>query len=249
MVHAYTEMQHHGHPTHLPSGSNSAIPDCATGATQTHPLAQALPKSARGLTLVEVMVALVLVATVMLGFVTSFVQSRKVTEANILHAAASSLVYGIIEQMKGMDYATLLPNANPDSYDPGVPVGQLPPYYTVRVRINPDLTVWLKPVYNIATTDNPTWTTPSLPISPQASKPTGAIDNVLGGLPLSTVTGTRGQALALNIWLWIDEIPDRANDVSEVKKITLVYTYRYNDGMGSHTVRDGEVFVRTRYDQ
>jgi len=31
-------------------------------------------------------------------------------EANVLHTAASSLVYGIFEEMKGMDYSTLLPN-------------------------------------------------------------------------------------------------------------------------------------------
>jgi len=203
----------------------------------------------RGLTLLEVMVSLMLTGTVMLGFVTAFVHSRKVTEANVLHAAASSLVYGLIEQIKGMDYTTLLPNGKIDPYDPGVPVGTVEPYYTIRVRINPDLTVWLRPVYTPATTDNPPGAAPTLPISAKAPKPAGAIDNVLGGLPLSTVTGSRGQDLALNIWLWIDEVPDRNNDVSEVKKITLVYTYSYNDGMTNHTVRDGEVFLRTRFDQ
>ncbi len=187
----------------------------------------------------------------MLGFIDAFLQSRRVTEANVLHAAATSLVYGIVEQIKGMDYTTLLPNMQPDPYDPVVIANPalVAPYPTVRVRINPDLTVWLKPVYNQATTDNPTWNTPTLPIAATAPKPAGAIDNVLGGLPLSTVTGTTGQNLALNIWLWIDEIPNRANDVSEVKKITLIYTYTYNDGSSIHTVRDGEVFVRTRYDQ
>lgn len=189
----------------------------------------------------------------MLGFISAFLQSRRVTEANVLHAAATSLVYGIIEQIKGVDYTTLLPNAQPDfPNDPNVTATTPAPYYTIRVRINPDLTVWLKPVYNIATTDNPTWSTPTLPIAPTAPTPVGAIDNVIGGLsgiPLSTVTGTTGQSLALNIWIWIDEMPDRANDVSEVKKITVVYTYKYNDGSSVKTVRDGEVFIRTRYDQ
>jgi len=198
------------------------------------------------------MFSLMIMGMFMLGFISTYVQSRRVTEANVLHAAATSLVYGIIEQIKGMDYTTLLPNAQPDPYDPGCPTGQTAPYYTIRVRINPDLTVWLKPVYNQATTDNPTWSTPTLPISATAATPTGAIDNLIGGtagLPLSTVTATRGQNLTLNIWIWIDEIPDRANDVSEVKKVTIVYTYRYNDGSSVHVVRDGEVFVRTRYDQ
>jgi len=203
----------------------------------------------RAVTLVETMFALGIMALFMLGYISAFLQSRRVTEANVLHAAATSLVYGIIEQIKGVDYTTLLPNGQPDPNDPGCPVGQSAPYYTVRVRINPDLTVWLKPVYNIATGDNPTWTSPTLPVKATDPAPAGAIDNVLGSLPLSTVTGTTGQSLALNIWLWIDECPDRTNDVSEVKKITIIYTYKYNDGSSVHTVRDGEVFVRTRYDQ
>ena len=90
-------------------------------------------------------------------------------------------------------------------------------------------------------------TTTPAPLATAAS--VGAIDNNIGSLPLSTVTGTRGQDLQLNIWLWIDEIPDVTRDVSDVKRFTLVYTYAYNNGAGIHTVRDREVFLRTRYDQ
>ncbi|MBL9215264.1 MAG: prepilin-type N-terminal cleavage/methylation domain-containing protein [Opitutaceae bacterium] len=204
-------------------------------------------RSSRAVTLVEVMVALTLMATVMLGFISAFMQSRRVTESNVLHAAATSLVYGIIEQMKGLDYTTLLPSGEVDD---AAPASLTPPY--VRVRINPDLTVWLRPVYTPAPTDGstPAPAAPNTTPAPNATAASvGAIDNFIGSLPLSTVTGTRAQQLSLNIWLWIDEIPDSARDVSEVKKITLVYTYSYNDGAATHTVRDREVFIRTRYDQ
>jgi hypothetical protein len=77
----------------------------------------------------------------------------------------------------------------------------------------------------------------------------GAIDNFLGALPLSTVTGTTSQDLALNLWIWIDEIPNSGNDVSEVKKITIVYTYSYMDGGHERIIRNREVFLRTRYDK
>ena len=87
--------------------------------------------SPKGLTLVEVMVALVLMATVMVGFIASFIQSRRVTESNVLHAAATSMIYGIIEQMKQLDYSTLLPNYE---VDPFAPVATTPPY--IRVRLN-----------------------------------------------------------------------------------------------------------------
>ena len=65
----------------------------------------------------------------------------------------------------------------------------------------------------------------------------------------STVTGTASQEINLDIWVWIDEIPDAANDVSEVKKVTVVYTYSYQDGRVTRTIRDREVFLRTRFDQ
>ena len=49
------------------------------------------------------MYALIIQAMVMLGCISCFLQSRRVTEGSVLHAAASSLVYGLIEQMKSLD--------------------------------------------------------------------------------------------------------------------------------------------------
>jgi type II secretory pathway pseudopilin PulG len=185
----------------------------------------------RGLTLVEVMVSMTLMATVMVGFIGSFIQSRRVTESNVLHAAATSMAYGIIEQIKQLDYSTLLPNYE---VDPFAPVAKTPPY--IRVRINQSTVVWLKVVHTAA---------PGTPRGPT----TTAIQNYIGAIPLSTVTGSTSQQINLDVWVWIDEIPDTANDVSEVKKITVVYTYSFVDGSATRTVRDREVFLRTRFDQ
>ena len=195
-----------------------------------------------GLTLVEVMVSLTLMATVMLSFIGTFVQSRRVTESSVLHAAATAMIYGIVEQIKQLDYSTLLPNYETDAY---APVTQTPPY--VRVRINQSTVFWIRVVHTAA---------PGAPAAPTATPPptataatVGAIDNYIGAIPLSTVTGTTSQQINLNIWMWIDEIPDTANDVSEVKKVTVVYTYSYMDGTRERVVRDREVFLRTRFDQ
>ncbi|MDP3073292.1 MAG: prepilin-type N-terminal cleavage/methylation domain-containing protein [Opitutaceae bacterium] len=200
------------------------------------------PRRSAGLTLVEVMVSLVLMSAVMVGFITSFIQSRRVTESSVLHAAATSIVYGIIEQIKQLDYSSLLPNY---AVDPFAPVAKTPPY--VRVRINQSTVVWLKVVHTVApgTPQAPT-VTPG-PTATAAS--VGAIQNFIGSLPLSTVTGTTSQEINLDMWVWIDEIPDAANNVSEVKKVTVVYTYSYIDGRATRTIRDREVFLRTRFDQ
>ncbi|MBI2496525.1 MAG: hypothetical protein HYV75_00850 [Opitutae bacterium] len=194
------------------------------------------------------MVSLTLMATVMLGFIGTFVQSRRVTEASVLHAAASSLVYGIIEQIKGQEYTTLLPSTTDDFLpdDPTTILGVAP---FVRVRINQDRTVWLRTVYTRLTDSPNTPKGPTTTPDPAATAASvGAIDNFLGSLPLSTVTGSTSQQLSLNIWLWIDELTP-TGDVSEVKKVTVVYTYSYMDGGKERTIRDREVFLRTRFDQ
>ena len=204
-----------------------------------------LIRKIRALTLVEVMVSITLMATVMLGFIGSFLQSRKTSEASVLQSASTSLIYGLIEQMKGLDYTTLVPSYETDTY---APVSKTPPY--IRLRVHQDLTLWLMVVHTRATDADPT---PKAPLTCPAPTATalsvGAIDNYTGSIPLSTVTGTASQELSLNLWVWIDEIPDTTKDVSDVKRVTVVYTYSYLDGSITRTVRDMEVFIRTRYDQ
>jgi type II secretory pathway pseudopilin PulG len=199
----------------------------------------------RALTLVEVMVSITLMATVMLGFISAFLQSRKTSEASVLQSASASLVYGLIEQMKGLDYTTLVPSYDTDTY---APAGKTPPY--IRLRVHQDLTLWLMVTHTRSTDADPT---PKAPITCPAATATaasvGAIDNYTGSIPLSTVTGTASQELNLNLWVWIDEIPDTTKDVSDVKRVTVVYTYSYLDGSTTKTIRDMEVFLRTRYDQ
>lgn len=215
------------------NASNPALPPGALPPAHRRP---------RGFSLVEVMIAMTLLVLLMSGFVASFLHSRRVTESSVLHAAASSLVYGIVEQLKGVDYTELLPSS---TVDPNAPTAVTPPY--VRVRVNQDLTQWLRVVYTPApgTPRGPT-TTPASTVTASSLE---AIDNVIGPLPLSTTTGTAGQQLTLTVWLWIDELPDSSRDVAEVKKVTLVYTYNFNDGRVIRTIRDREVFLRTRYDQ
>ena len=214
-----------------------------TAAAGRHP--RGITSTLRALTLVEVMVSITLMATVMLGFISTFLQSRRTSEASVLQSASTSLIYGLIEQMKGLDYTTLVPSYESDSY---APVGKTPPY--IRLRVHQDLTLWLMVVHTRATDADPTPKAPLTCPAPTATAASvGAIDNYTGSIPLSTVTGTASQELSLNLWVWIDEIPDTTKDVSDVKRVTVVYTYSYLDGSVTRTVRDMEVFIRTRYDQ
>lgn len=212
------------------------MPEAAT------PLAtpRVLPRSTRGLTIVESVIALTLLALFMLAFLRTFIASRQVTESNVMHAAATSIVYGLVEQIKQLDYTSALPSLVTDPSDTS---STTPPY--VRVRLNQSTMKWVRVVYtDAASTPQGPLTTPSI-----SATPTGAIDNDLGTMPLTTVTGIRAQSIRINLWVWIDEIPDEANDVAEVKKITVIYTYSYQTPGGMRTARNREVFIRTRYDQ
>lgn len=208
-------------------------------------------KTRTALTLVEVMIAMGLLGGVALGFLGTFVQSRRVAEASVMHAAATSLVYGLIEQMKGFDYVNLMPStatdANQATLDafPGAGAKSAP---YIRVRINQDQVTWLQCLYTPApgTPQAPTTTPPESSTAASLSVP----DNLIGPLPLSSVTSSaRSQALNLHLWIWIDEMPDVTHDVTDVKRVTLVYSYTYNDGNRVRTAIDREVFVRTRFDQ
>lgn len=188
--------------------------------------------------------ALTMLALFMLGFLTAFVQSRRVTETSVMHAAATSLIYGIIEQIKQLDYVNSLPS---QVADPGDASNTTPPL--IRIRLNQNTLKWLRVVYTTsAGTPLGPLTTPAASAT-AASVGGGAIDNVLGALPLSSVAGTTSQSINLNLWIWIDEIPSVSTDVTDVKRVTIVYTYSYQTGGSTRTVRNREVFLRTRYDQ
>lgn len=202
------------------------------------------------------MVSLWVLSTVLLGFISAMIQSRRNTEANVLQAAATSMIYGIIEQIKQADYTTALPNGevDPDAIAPDGVTAVNPPY--IRVRINQNKIVWLRTVWT-PVTDEDTSTTSIPPAAAPTSTPAatataasvGAIDNTIGSIPLSTVTGTASQQINLNIWVWVDGIPNAGRDVSEMKMVTVVYTYSYLDGRVERVVRNSEVFLRSRFDQ
>lgn len=212
----------------------------------------AIPASQRGLTLVEVMAAMLIMTLFMVGMFELFLTSRRVTENDVMHAAVTSVTYGIIEQIKEFTYASQVPytTTDPDqaTYDayPGSPA-KTPPY--IRIRLNQDQVTWLQCVYNPAGT-TPAHATPTTTPPPSSTAASLFVpDNVIGPMALSSISGAKSQPLLMHIWIWIDEMPDVTKDVVQVKRVTVVYTYNFYDGVRTRTVVDREVFLRTRYDQ
>jgi len=200
------------------------------------------------MTLIEAVIAMFIFGVMMLGFLSTFMNSRSLTEKSIMHASATTIVYGIIEQIKGLDYSSALPGSPADPADNNSP--QINPY--LRVKIDQNRPYWLKVKYTPASTAT-TPTTPAAPLttpSPTASAADVGMtnyDNVLDPIKLSSVGNA--QSITPQLWIWIDEIPDTTRDVTDVKRVTVVYTYKFDTGAGIMTVRDREVFLRTRYNQ
>jgi prepilin-type N-terminal cleavage/methylation domain-containing protein len=200
--------------------------------------------SRRGLTLLEVMVAMLLMALVLLGFLDTFIQSRRITEGSVMQMAAVTVVAGLVEQMKMLDYDTSMPAAETDSEQAArdafpAAAAKAAPY--IRVRLNQDQATWLQCANNI---DASTFTAPT-----KAPASTSSLDqakkNTIGPLALSSVSGAKSQALNLALWIWVDALT--GNDVADAKCVTLVYAYDFNDGTRVRTVIKREVFVRTPF--
>lgn len=200
----------------------------------------------KGLTILEVMVAMFLMATFMLGFLDTFLQSRRTTEETVMQSAATAMVYGLIEQMKGLNYSSGLPITATDSeqalYDafPGS-TSKTVPY--IRMRLNQDQVTWLQCVYN---TDSSTYAAPTTTPTSIASLDS-TMRNTIGPLKLSNVSGATSQPLQLYVWVWVDTIANSSSDVSDAKAVTLVYAYQVSTGRGTKTIIKRETFVTTLF--
>ena len=190
------------------------------------------------------MIAMFIMGAFMLGFLDTFLHSRRLAEGSVLEAASTTVISGLVEQMKMLDFDTQTPITATDSeqalYDafPG-PTTKTAPY--IRIRLNQSQATWLQCLYNTNT---------SAPLAP-TSTPTSlaALDparrNVIGPLELSSTTGTRSQPLTLQLWIWVDSIS--GNDVSEARVVTIVYAYNVAEGNNTRTFIRRLAFVRTPF--
>jgi len=117
------------------------------------------PALLRALTLVEVVVALTLLALVLAGILKTILQSRRLTEGSIYQGMATTVANGYMEQMKAMDIGLL---ANFDSSVAGAAPNLAGSYAIPTIYPQPDAGSQVVP--------DPLWTTPGSPPSgtPQA---------------------------------------------------------------------------------
>lgn len=183
-----------------------------------------------GFTLVEVLVAMGVFTIVSLGLLSMIIGSRKVSEGNIVQSSATSLLYGVVEQMKTMS-DTRLPSTG--TADTG-----FKDYVEVRIGDKSTDTVKLlvSPVATVPA-DVPPLSTTAADLSAES--------NVVGPFNMTGIAGSTGRTLSIGLWLWIEKDYQPAGS-DKVIRGTLVYTYTYGVGSTSRTTRDMIRFVRAR---
>ena len=179
----------------------------------------------RAFTLVEVMIAS-MVMTILLGGVLALIlQSRRLTEGSIVQNSVNTIMQGYIEQIKNMDFASV-------AVSPAALASPEPTVPTALDEATPDpLTL--------------SWgTSPSSMPAIGSAAPTGAIDNVKN-IAIKTPPLHPADTITITIWLWIQDLTGTATNVTGSKSITMIYTYQFRDGGRLRTFRGSVRSIRS----
>ena len=174
-----------------------------------HPAATHRRQRRRAFTLVEVLIASLVLTVTSGGILAMIIQSRRLTEGSIVQNSVVTIMQGYIEQVKSMEYGLLavsLPTA--PSVNPTIP--------TVLDEATPDpLTL--------------SWGSPPTAIPAIGTTPTGAVTNTKS-IAIKNPAVNPNDTLTLTIWVWVQDLTDIPNNVGGSKAITMIYTYQFRDG-------------------
>lgn len=215
----------------------------------SHPSSNFVRRGARGMTLIEVVIALSILALTLGGILAALIQSRRLTEGSVIQNSAMTVVQGYLEQIKNMDLKDVV-NANIDPSAGGVP--NLAASFAIPTRFKEP------PASGTDDGVDSLWTTAGSPPNPSTLtpgvNPGNAVDN-LKDFP--DVSGSSGTALSwstqwpgatappttnvmtctayptdlhLNIWVWVQDLTGTTPNAKLVYGITMIYTWQYQDG-------------------
>lgn len=213
-----------------------------------------LPPPARrasGMTLVEVALAMSILALSLGGILAALIQSRRLTEGSVFQNSALTIVQGYVEQMKNMELKDIV-NATKDPASGGIP--NLSASFTIPTRYKePPATGSDDGMDPLQTS---TGTPPTLSSLTPGVTPSGIVDNLKD---FSDNSGLQGTATAwsttwpgaqnyptpsslvqtstacpgdlhLNMWVWVKDLSGTTSNAAQVYSITLIYTWQFRDG-------------------
>lgn len=160
-------------------------------------------------TLVEVLIAAIILTVTCSGILGMMIQSRRLTEGSIVQNSIVTVMQGYIEQVKSMEYSLLALSL------PSAPA------------VNPTI-----PTVLDATTADPltlSWGTPPVTLPAIGTTPIGAVANTKS-IAIKNPVVNPNDTLTLTIWVWVQDLTDLPNNVGGTKAITMIYTYQARDG-------------------
>lgn len=171
----------------------------------------------RALTLVEVLIATLVLGMVLMGILATVIQSRRMTEGSVVQNSANAILQGYIEQMKTMAYETDLvssPTSTP------VDLAHWPSIPCVKADGSAD------PLY--LSLNSP-------PNEKDQVNPTGGTDN-LKLVPIKTPAVNPNDTITFHIYVWVNDLEGSSTNVTQTKSITIIYNYEFIDGGKRRTV-------------
>lgn len=181
-----------------------------------HPTSLATPARlrVRGMTLVEIFVALCVIALISTSLISASVLTRRLTEVAVYQSSVAAIMQGYLEQIKNMPY-DMLPISPPASTS--MTTGTYVASNTLATQkddVTADpLILSPLPVLTVASLSPPT-------------VPTAVYDNV------KVFDVNRAADLTIHIWVWIeDKTPGGFGTATQqAKALTILYMWQIRDG-------------------
>ncbi|MBC8011691.1 MAG: prepilin-type N-terminal cleavage/methylation domain-containing protein [Burkholderiales bacterium] len=195
------------------------------------------PRSSRGLTLVEVMIAAMVLAMLSVGILATLIQSRKLTEGSLYQSSANTVMQGYVEQIKNMEFADLPYTTSSGSVVSGSVAGSPSTLLTRSINRVLNTSGEMENASDALLISTAT-TIPALNTILNAATPTGVVENIKL-FDINNTPSNTNDDLRLRIWLWITDASNTSVDATQVRGITLIYSWRTN------TDQEAKSFVGT----
>jgi hypothetical protein len=165
------------------------------------------------MTLVEVVVAVCLIAIVSTSLIATSMLSRRLTEIAVYQSSVASIMQGYLEQIKNMPY-DMLPLSPPNG------TSMAESTYT---------SIYTLPTQKDDVTADPLHLSPLAPLTPANLTPPNVPSGVYDNIKVFDVN--RASDLTIHIWIWIqDATPTGFGATQQAKAITLLYMWQIRDG-------------------
>lgn len=208
------------------------------------------------MTLIEILIALSILAMTMAGVYATLMQSRRMTEGSVIADTALTIVQGYVEQMKNMELSqmvggvdvfgnpklasgsfvmpTLLNQTAPDpiTVSSGTPpaISSLTPGVT-PTGVQDNLKSYSVAAGATATNlDGSGSVSTTVPVAWTTVWP-GALNYANAesdGVPNSTTAGKTD--LHMNLWVWVSDLSGTTAQATQVFGVTIIYTWQYTNG-------------------